>query len=65
MGLSPESFAARLGCEPGLILCDESGHARVGALALWDPTRLCQVRVGYFLTGTGNDGPERPLAKGA
>ena len=49
MGLTPESFAAGLGCEPDLILRYENGDARAGAAALLMLTRLCRVGVGYFL----------------
>jgi transcriptional regulator with XRE-family HTH domain len=50
MGLTPEAFAERLGCEPDLILRYEDGQARVGAMALMMLTRVCGVEVSYFLS---------------
>ena len=64
VGLTPEAFSARLGCEPDLILAYERGATSVGAATLPKLTQVCQVEVGYFLAEmTGDHGPPRPVTR--
>jgi transcriptional regulator with XRE-family HTH domain len=59
IGLTPEAFAARLGCDADLILRYESGHTRVGALVLMRLTQVCRSPISYFLAEIGDE-PDSP-----